>query len=155
MRSDSGASGMMRATGSPLACRIRKVTRETPTHTATSRTSRRMIREVMVLGGRATGPPGPPRSGRPGGARAPLEWGRPRQTKARDWHWAKRRAPKAPRSAHDGRAAARLRRSRVSVLGAGVEQPEPLVSAGLVGDLAGDAQHVVLGPEEDGRRILL
>jgi hypothetical protein len=40
-RSASGASGMMSETGSPLACRIAKVTSETPTATTARRTSRR------------------------------------------------------------------------------------------------------------------
>jgi hypothetical protein len=45
-RSASGASGMMRATGSPLACRIAKVTSETPATTTTSRTRRRTTNAV-------------------------------------------------------------------------------------------------------------
>src|SRR5262245_14679641 len=81
---------MMSATGSPLACKIMKVTRETPTHTTSRRTTRRMIRA---------------------GTR--------------------------------------------SVLDAGVEEPEPFVAPGLIGDLLGDAEHVVLGPQEDARRVLL
>ena len=47
-RSASGASGMMRATGSPLACRIAKVTSETPTTTTISRTRRRMTNAVTT-----------------------------------------------------------------------------------------------------------
>src|SRR6266850_1915830 len=47
-RSDSGASGIMRATGSPLACRMANVTSETPTHTTTSRTIRRTTNLVTT-----------------------------------------------------------------------------------------------------------
>ena len=43
-RSDSGASGIMSDTGSPLTCRIEKVTTDTPTSTTTRRMSRRVSR---------------------------------------------------------------------------------------------------------------
>src|SRR5437867_7004462 len=49
-RSASGASGMMRATGSPLACRIANVTSETPTITTSTRASRRTTNAVTSVG---------------------------------------------------------------------------------------------------------
>src|SRR5262245_14596290 len=50
-RSASGASGIIRATGSPLACRIANVTSVTPAHTTTSLTTRRTKKAVIDDGG--------------------------------------------------------------------------------------------------------
>ena len=55
-RSDSGASGIMRATGSPLTWRIANVTSDTPASTTTSRMIRRMTSAVTAARSPASGP---------------------------------------------------------------------------------------------------